>query len=45
MKKRAALARAIVMDPDILFCDEPSADSILKQQQALMSYYSISKSN
>jgi phospholipid/cholesterol/gamma-HCH transport system ATP-binding protein len=25
MKKRAALARAIVMDPDILFCDEPSA--------------------
>ncbi len=25
MKKRAALARAIAMDPDILFCDEPSA--------------------
>jgi len=25
MKKRAALARAIVMDPDILFFDEPSA--------------------
>lgn len=25
MKKRAALARAISMDPDILFCDEPSA--------------------
>lgn len=25
MKKRAALARAIVMDPQILFCDEPSA--------------------
>jgi phospholipid/cholesterol/gamma-HCH transport system ATP-binding protein len=25
MKKRAALARAIVLDPDILFCDEPSA--------------------
>lgn len=25
MKKRAALARAITMDPDILFCDEPSA--------------------
>ncbi len=25
MKKRAALARSISMDPDILFCDEPSA--------------------
>jgi len=25
MKKRAALARAIAMDPQILFCDEPSA--------------------
>jgi len=25
MKKRAALARAIAMDPDILVCDEPSA--------------------
>ena len=25
MIKRAALARAIVMDPRILFCDEPSA--------------------
>ncbi len=25
MKKRAALARAIVLDPQILFCDEPSA--------------------
>lgn len=25
MKKRAALARALVLDPDILFCDEPSA--------------------
>jgi phospholipid/cholesterol/gamma-HCH transport system ATP-binding protein len=25
MKKRAALARAIVLDPEILFCDEPSA--------------------
>ncbi len=25
MKKRAALARSIAMDPDILFCDEPSA--------------------
>ncbi|RPI01663.1 MAG: ABC transporter ATP-binding protein [Calditrichaeota bacterium] len=25
MKKRAALARAITMDPDILLCDEPSA--------------------
>lgn len=25
MKKRAALARAIALDPDILFCDEPSA--------------------
>ena len=25
MKKRAALARAIAMDPEYLFCDEPSA--------------------
>ena len=25
MQKRAAVARAIVMDPEILFCDEPSA--------------------
>jgi phospholipid/cholesterol/gamma-HCH transport system ATP-binding protein len=25
MKKRAALARAMAMDPEILFCDEPSA--------------------
>lgn len=25
MRKRVALARAMVMDPDILFCDEPSA--------------------
>jgi len=25
MRKRAALARAIVLDPEILFCDEPSA--------------------
>jgi phospholipid/cholesterol/gamma-HCH transport system ATP-binding protein len=25
MKKRAAVARAIVMDPKIIFCDEPSA--------------------
>lgn len=25
MKKRAALARAMVLDPEILFCDEPSA--------------------
>jgi phospholipid/cholesterol/gamma-HCH transport system ATP-binding protein len=25
MTKRAALARSIVMDPEILFCDEPSA--------------------
>jgi phospholipid/cholesterol/gamma-HCH transport system ATP-binding protein len=25
MKKRAALARAMVLDPQILFCDEPSA--------------------
>lgn len=25
MKKRAALARAIVLDPEILFCDEPTS--------------------
>lgn len=25
MRKRAALARALALDPDILFCDEPSA--------------------
>jgi len=25
MKKRAALARAMIMDPEVLFCDEPSA--------------------
>jgi phospholipid/cholesterol/gamma-HCH transport system ATP-binding protein len=25
MKKRAALARAMAMDPPLLFCDEPSA--------------------
>lgn len=25
MRKRAALARAMALDPDILFCDEPSA--------------------
>lgn len=25
MKKRAGLARAIVLDPELLFCDEPSA--------------------
>lgn len=25
MKKRAALARALAMDPQLLFCDEPSA--------------------
>jgi len=25
MRKRAALARAIILDPDIIFCDEPSA--------------------
>jgi phospholipid/cholesterol/gamma-HCH transport system ATP-binding protein len=25
MKKRVALARAIALDPELLFCDEPSA--------------------
>lgn len=25
MKKRAALARALILDPEIIFCDEPSA--------------------
>jgi phospholipid/cholesterol/gamma-HCH transport system ATP-binding protein len=25
MKKRAGLARAMVLDPEVLFCDEPSA--------------------
>jgi phospholipid/cholesterol/gamma-HCH transport system ATP-binding protein len=25
MRKRAAMARAIALDPDILFCDEPNA--------------------
>jgi phospholipid/cholesterol/gamma-HCH transport system ATP-binding protein len=25
MRKRAALARAMALDPDVLFCDEPSA--------------------
>jgi phospholipid/cholesterol/gamma-HCH transport system ATP-binding protein len=25
MKKRAALARALILDPELLFCDEPSA--------------------
>ncbi|MFT5435010.1 MAG: phospholipid/cholesterol/gamma-HCH transport system ATP-binding protein [Myxococcota bacterium] len=25
MRKRAGLARAIILDPDLLFCDEPSA--------------------
>ncbi len=25
MRKRAALARAIVLDPDVIFCDEPSS--------------------
>lgn len=43
MKKRVALARAIAMDPEILFCDEPSAgldpittreiDNLLKKLQ------------
>jgi phospholipid/cholesterol/gamma-HCH transport system ATP-binding protein len=46
MAKRAAMARAIVMDPKVLFCDEPSAgldpaissaldDLILKLREAL----------
>lgn len=46
MVKRAAMARAIIMDPQILFCDEPSSgldpvvasaldDLILKLRQAL----------
>ena len=46
MTKRAALARAIIMDPRILFCDEPSAgldpavasaldDLILKLREAM----------
>ena len=25
MRKRAALARAMVLDPEVIFCDEPSA--------------------
>lgn len=25
MRKRAALARAMILDPDVIFCDEPSA--------------------
>src|SRR5690606_32491895 len=25
MRKRAALARAMALDPDVLFCDEPSS--------------------
>jgi phospholipid/cholesterol/gamma-HCH transport system ATP-binding protein len=34
MVKRAALARAIVMDPSVLFCDEPSAglDPVVAKQ-------------
>lgn len=34
MVKRAALARAIVMDPQVLFCDEPSAglDPVVAKQ-------------
>jgi phospholipid/cholesterol/gamma-HCH transport system ATP-binding protein len=46
MAKRAAMARAIIMDPKVLFCDEPSAgldpaissaldDLILKLREAL----------